>query len=159
MTTPRDLTPDIHLAEQCIAGCNAAWTQLVTRYTGSLLSLIRRDATRLQVQRGYLPEDMLQEFWMTLYRRLHKYNGRSPLGYWLRLELMGRMGDKLRTKGGHLVQVSSDLLTSEASDLSTPDRVMELHQLRLTRRQKDTLRARYSREGNPLDRWQTLEGM
>lgn len=126
-------TQDLHLATLCDQGDQGAWTQLVTAHTKPLLRYAQGLNIRtLHAVRGMLAEDLLQEFWISLRNRIHRYNGTSPLGYWLKRELGARCGDLLRPKlrQGPLYQLTLDQERwyDQSATGDTPELTLVAHQ-------------------------------
>jgi RNA polymerase sigma-70 factor (ECF subfamily) len=94
---------DAELAQQALAGSQAAYHQLVTRYAGPAVNL----ATRMVRDRA-LAEDLAQEAFARAFDRLATYNGQARFASWFFQILHHVAVDYLRRK--RLPSVSLDEL-------------------------------------------------
>ncbi len=73
----RDLSSDLDLARQAVAGKAAAWDAIIELYGGRIFSLaLHFSSTREQA------EDLTQDVFLRLFRNLSKYRGDVPLLAW-----------------------------------------------------------------------------
>src|SRR5262245_46840497 len=69
---------DLELAQRCRAGDDAAFEELYRQYAGRLFNLAWRMAGS-----SYAAEDLLQEIFLAVHRKLGGFRGESSLGTWL----------------------------------------------------------------------------
>ena len=103
---------DLALAERCRTGAPGAFDELYRQQAPRLFGLACRLVGRSQA------EDLLQEIFLTAYKKLGSYKGESSLGTWL-----FRLGtnvclDYLRSKGARFSQMT-DAFDAEIATPST----------------------------------------
>ncbi len=128
-----DTTADMMLASNALAGCQRSWSEIVTTHSNSLLKCIYRELPKI----GFTKDDILQFFWLAIFKsRLAKYNGKSPLNYFLKAELRARMGDLVRASKtnrenviDHFVDIHDTYHYLAGSHNDSPCLVIEAQQL------------------------------
>lgn len=80
-----ETSADAHLIRACLGGDDAAWEELVDRYSGLVYSVIRR--YRLTEPEGL---DVFQDVWVSLWEQLGSLRDHARLGPWL-VTVTGRL--------------------------------------------------------------------
>ncbi len=82
---------DVALAKACLEGSEKAQHSLYTRYSGQMMALCLRYAgDRDEAQ------DLLQEGFVKVFNKLDMYNGKGPLGAWIRRTIANNALDHIR---------------------------------------------------------------
>jgi RNA polymerase sigma-70 factor (ECF subfamily) len=102
--------PDSQLAERCRTGDTTAFDELYRAHAPRLFGLTSRMVGRSHA------EDLLQDVFLTAYRKLGQYRGESSLGTWLFRLATNMCLDHLRSRSA-----KNALLTSEFDEAVTPD--------------------------------------
>ncbi len=76
-------------------------------------------------------EDLLQDAFLQAYRKLGTYKGDSSLGTWLYRLTMNLCLDYLRSRQGHMAQVTDSLDEEDAAPVVAPGRPAESNDARL----------------------------
>lgn len=131
---------EIEMVEDALAGSTEAWERLVQSYKARMYKQAR-SFTTLESTRGMVAEDLVQGFWLDMFKtRLKRYRAEAPLWFWLRMEMHSYCLQLLR----HRKQTWEEMPPQdEPPHLESPDRVLEALQLELTDRQRSSLRRRY----------------
>jgi RNA polymerase sigma-70 factor (ECF subfamily) len=82
---------DIALAKACLAGDGKAQHILFNRYSGQMMALCLRYAGDHDEA-----QDLLQEGFVKVFHKLDMYNGKGPLGAWIRRTIANNALDHLR---------------------------------------------------------------
>ncbi len=126
---------DMQLARACLDGNEKAQSQLFEQYSGQMMALC------LRYGRDYEEaQDMFQEGFIKVFQKLDKFNGKGPLGAWIRRTIANNALDQIRKNKrekdhveAYEVEVKSqnefsfDLFDDEESEL-TNDKLTELIQ-------------------------------
>jgi len=82
---------DVQLAKACLSGDERAQTQLFEKYSGQMMALCMRYAN------GYdEAQDLFQEGFVKVFRKLDMFDGRGPLGAWIRRTIANNCLDFIR---------------------------------------------------------------
>jgi len=94
MVQQDELGRDLQLVRMALLGSQKAWNEIIRTYSG----LLHKRAYPV-FGLGHTDEDVVQEMWAYLLtgNKLHQYNGKSPLGYWLQLQIGARNNDLKRS--------------------------------------------------------------
>ncbi|SRR5690554_2124314 len=84
---------DLHLAKLCIEGNPRAQAGLFEKYSGQMMALCMRYAADYDEA-----QDLFQEGFIKVYKKLHMYSGKGPLGAWVRRTMVNNALDHLRKK-------------------------------------------------------------
>ena len=126
---------DMQLAHACLEGNEKAQAQLFDKYSGQMMALC------LRYGRDYEEaQDMFQDGFIKVFQKLDKFNGKGPLGAWIRRTIANNALDQIRKNKrekdhveAYEVDVKSqnefsfDLFDEEESEL-TNDKLTELIQ-------------------------------
>jgi RNA polymerase sigma-70 factor (ECF subfamily) len=82
---------DLQLAKACLSGDDRAQTQLFELYSGQMMALCLRYAGDYDEA-----QDLFQEGFVKVFRKLDLYNGKGPLGAWIRRTMANNALDHLR---------------------------------------------------------------
>jgi RNA polymerase sigma-70 factor (ECF subfamily) len=82
---------DIQLAKACIDGNDRAQTQLFEKYSRQMMALCLRYGCDYEEA-----QDMFQDGFIKVFQKLHMYNGKGPLGAWIRRTIANNALDHLR---------------------------------------------------------------
>lgn len=82
---------DIQLAKACIDGNDRAQTQLFEKYSRQMMALCLRYGSDYEEA-----QDMFQDGFIKVFQKLHMYNGKGPLGAWIRRTIANNALDHLR---------------------------------------------------------------
>ncbi len=96
--------PETELLERCRDGDVDAFEELYRAHAGKLYGL----ATRMVGSRGEA-EDLLQEIFLTAYRRLDTFKGDAAVSTWLYRIAVNRCLDHLRSRGAKMAQAMTAL--------------------------------------------------
>lgn len=87
----RDCMTEMELVNQCLKGDELAQKQLYDQFSGQMLGVCMRYANNRDD--AY---DMFQDGFIKVFEKLHKYNGKGPLGAWIRRTIVNNTLDELR---------------------------------------------------------------
>lgn len=92
-TLKRDITEvdDQALAKACMEGNSKAQAMLYERHSGQMMALCLRYGTDYEEA-----QDMFQEGFIKVFNKLDKYDGKGPLGAWIRRTIANNALDHLR---------------------------------------------------------------
>jgi RNA polymerase sigma-70 factor (ECF subfamily) len=82
---------DLQLAKACLSGDDRAQTQLFETYSGQMMALCLRYANDYDEA-----QDLFQDGFVKVFRKLDLYNGKGPLGAWIRRTMANNALDHLR---------------------------------------------------------------
>jgi RNA polymerase sigma-70 factor (ECF subfamily) len=133
--TPHPPAADLELAQRCGRGDPDAFEQLYRAHAGRLYSLIVRMVASTETA-----EDLLQEVFLTAYRKVGGFRGDSSLGTWLyrmavnhcldhlrgRQNKMAKTTDSLEDEGVVEPQASAPLVASTISRLDLERAIAQL---------------------------------
>jgi RNA polymerase sigma-70 factor (ECF subfamily) len=94
---------DLVLARRCQANVPGAFEEVYRAHAPRLFGLVCRLAGRLDA------EDLLQDVFITAFRKLDRYRGEAALGTWLFRLATNVCVDHLRSRAGRLAQLSEEL--------------------------------------------------
>ncbi len=134
-------TEDDALVARLRDGDNEAFRQLITRYNQKLTFVARA------IIGDVFAEDVVQESWASIYRAIHRFEGRSSLVTWMTQIVSNEAKSRLRKEKRHTSVADIEGLEHSSTDsrfdgrghwqappgrweLSTPDRMLEEDQLR-----------------------------
>jgi len=101
---------DLELAQRCRQGDAGAFEELYRAHAGRLFSLVYRMAGS-----AHDAEDLLQEVFLQVHRKLGSFKGESSLGTWLYRLAINHCLDFLRGRQARMAR-SSDSLDAEGAD-------------------------------------------
>ena len=123
---------DVRLAERCRAGDLAAFEDLYRTHGGRLYAVAYR-----MLGHADDAEDMLQEVFLTAFRKIASYRGDSSLGTWLYRLGVNVCLDRLRSKARRN-ELRTDALEADDPPLQHGDRGLSVvHRLDLERAIRD----------------------
>lgn len=105
---------DLALVERYRAGDAAAFEELYKRHAGRLFNLTLRMAGSVAVA-----EELLQEVFLQVHRKLHAFKGESALGTWLYRLAMNHCLDYLRGRDAGMTRLTSSLDDEDVAEPST----------------------------------------
>ncbi len=82
---------DLQLAKACIDGNDRAQSQLFEKYSGQMMALCLRYGSDYEEA-----QDMFQDGFVKVFQKLHLYNGKGPLGAWIRRTIANNALDHIR---------------------------------------------------------------
>ncbi len=82
---------DMQLAHACLDGNEKAQAQLFEQYSGQMMSLCMRYGRDYEEA-----QDMFQDGFIKVFQKLDKYNGKGPLGAWIRRTIANNALDQIR---------------------------------------------------------------
>ncbi|NEN24078.1 sigma-70 family RNA polymerase sigma factor [Cryomorpha ignava] len=82
---------DMQLAEACLTGNEKAQAQLFDQYSGQMMALCLRYGRDYEEAR-----DMFQDGFIKVFQKLDMYNGKGPLGAWIRRTIANNALDQIR---------------------------------------------------------------
>lgn len=82
---------DIQLAKACLDGNDRAQSQLFEKYSKQMMALCLRYGSDYEEA-----QDMFQDGFIKVFRKIHMYNGKGPLGAWIRRTIANNALDHLR---------------------------------------------------------------
>lgn len=82
---------EIELVEDCLQGSKLAQKRLYDQFSKQMLSVCFRYAS--DKDEAY---DMFQDGFIKVFEKLHMYNGKGPLGAWIRRTIVNNMLDEIR---------------------------------------------------------------
>lgn len=82
---------EIELVELCLKGDELAQKKLYDQFSGQMMGVCYRYAKNRD--EAY---DMFQDGFIKVFEKLHMYNGKGPLGAWIRRTIVNNMLDELR---------------------------------------------------------------
>lgn len=126
---------DIQLAKACLSGNERAQAQLFEQYSSQMMALC------LRYGRDYEEaQDMFQDGFIKVFQKLEMYNGKGPLGAWIRRTMANNALDQIRKTKREKVheesfeieskydqEVAFDLLDDDEQEL-TGEKLMSLIQ-------------------------------
>jgi RNA polymerase sigma-70 factor, ECF subfamily len=101
---PRPPTADLELAERCGRGDQDAFEQLYRAHAGRLYNLIVRMVSSTETA-----EDLLQDVFLTAYRKVGSFRGDSSLGTWLYRMAVNHCLDYLRGRQSKMAKTTDSL--------------------------------------------------
>lgn len=105
---------DLELAQRCRAGDGGAFEELYRQYSGRLFNLAWRMAGSSDAA-----EDLLQEIFLVVHRKLDGFRGESSLGTWLYRLAMNHCLDYLRGRQAKMSRATASLDDGEAEPVAT----------------------------------------
>jgi RNA polymerase sigma-70 factor (ECF subfamily) len=102
--TPSSPAADLELAQRCGRGDPDAFEQLYRAHAGRLYTLIVR-----MVASAETAEDLLQEVFLTAYRKVSHFRGDSSLGTWLYRMAVNHCLDYLRGRQNKMARTTDSL--------------------------------------------------
>lgn len=84
---------DLQLARACLEGNEKAQKRLFDRFSGQMMAVCMRYGNGSQEA-----EDMFQDGFIKVFQKLNKYNGKGPLGAWIRRTMVNNALDQIRKK-------------------------------------------------------------
>jgi RNA polymerase sigma-70 factor (ECF subfamily) len=115
----RDRRDDASLVSRCVAGDISAFEELYQQHAGRLYSLTLR-----MLGNSADAEDLLQEVFLTAYRKLASFKGASSLGTWLYRLAVNACLDHLRSRSARNDLRTDSLDREEAPPVSARDPAM-----------------------------------
>lgn len=106
---------DLELARRCGRGDQDAFEQLYRAHAGRLYSLIVR-----MVGSAETAEDLLQEVFLTAYRKAGSFRGDSSLGTWLYRMAVNHCLDYLRGRHAKMSKTTASLDEEDAMEPASP---------------------------------------
>lgn len=107
---------DLQLAEACIAGNSQAQAQLFETYSPGMMAMC------LRYGEDYADaQDMLQNGFVKVYQKLHLYNGKGPLGAWIRKTIANNALDQIRKnrrERDHWFELKTEVEAERDADLA-----------------------------------------
>lgn len=82
---------DMQLARACLEGNEKAQAQLFKKYSGQMMALCMRYGKDYEQA-----QDMFQEGFIKVFQKLEMYEGKGPLGAWIRRTIANNALDQLR---------------------------------------------------------------
>lgn len=82
---------DLQLARACLDGNEKAQKRLFDKYSGQMMAVCMRYGSNHQEA-----QDMFQDGFIKVFQKLDKYNGKGPLGAWIRRTMANNALDKIR---------------------------------------------------------------
>lgn len=82
---------DVQLAKACLDGNDRAQSQLFEKYSGQMMALCLRYGSDYDEA-----QDMFQDGFIKVFQKIHMYNGKGPLGAWIRRTIANNALDHLR---------------------------------------------------------------
>ena len=95
---------DLELAQRCGQGDQDAFEQLYRAHSGRLYSLIVRMVASTETA-----EDLLQEVFLTAYRKVNNFRGDSSLGTWLYRMAVNHCLDYLRGRQNKMARTTDSI--------------------------------------------------
>ena len=102
--TPSSPAADLELAQRCGRGDPDAFEQLYRAHAGRLYTLIVR-----MVASAETAEDLLQEVFLTAYRKVSSFRGDSSLGTWLYRMAVNHCLDYLRGRQSKMARTTDSI--------------------------------------------------
>ncbi|MGH9162720.1 MAG: RNA polymerase sigma factor [Vicinamibacteraceae bacterium] len=112
----RDRRDDASLVSRCVAGDISAFEELYHQHSGRLYALTLR-----MLGNAADAEDLLQEVFLTAYRKLGSFKGASSLGTWLYRLAVNACLDHLRSRSARNDLRTDSLDRAEAPPVSAKD--------------------------------------
>lgn len=110
-----DAKADLELVDRCRAGDTAAFEELYRRHSGRLFNLVLRMAGSAEAA-----EDLLQEVFLQVHRKLAGFRGDSSLGTWLYRLAMNHCLDYLRGREARMGRVTGSIDEEDAAEPVAP---------------------------------------
>ena len=82
---------DMQLARACLEGSEKAQAQLFEKYSGQMMALCLRYGKDYEQA-----QDMFQEGFIKVFQKLEMYEGKGPLGAWIRRTIANNALDQIR---------------------------------------------------------------
>ncbi len=82
---------DVQLAKACLDGNDRAQSQLFEKYSRQMMAVCLRYGSDYDEA-----QDMFQDGFIKVFQKLHMYNGKGPLGAWIRRTIANNALDHLR---------------------------------------------------------------
>ena len=112
-------TADLELAERCRAGDADAFEELYRQHSRRLFGLVFRMTGSAEDA-----EDLLQEVFLQVHRKLAGFRGESTLGTWLYRLAMNHCLDHLRGRQAKMSRATDSLDREEAAEPIAPDPIV-----------------------------------
>ncbi|MGE3401038.1 MAG: RNA polymerase sigma factor [Vicinamibacterales bacterium] len=106
---------DLELVDRCRAGDTAAFEELYRRHSGRLFNLVLRMAGSVEAA-----EDLLQEVFLQVHRKLAGFRGDSTLATWLYRLAMNHCLDYLRGREARMGRVTGSIDEEDAAEPVAP---------------------------------------
>ena len=113
--TPTSPAADLDLAQRCGRGDPDAFEQLYRAHAGRLYTLVIR-----MVASADIAEDLLQEVFLTAYRKIGGFRGDSSLGTWLYRMAVNHCLDFLRGRQNKMARTTDSLDEDGMTEPATP---------------------------------------
>jgi RNA polymerase sigma-70 factor (ECF subfamily) len=104
---------DLELARRCRDGSDAAFEELYRAHGGRVYSLLAR-----MVGSVHEAEDLVQEVFLQVHKKLHSYRGDSSLGTWIYRLAVNLCLDHLRGRRARMTRATESLDVDGAEELS-----------------------------------------
>lgn len=91
MGEKRDRMTEMELVQRCLEGSELAQKQLYDEFSGQMMGVCYRYSK--DRDEAY---DMFQDGFIKVFEKLHMYNGKGPLGAWIRRTIVNNILDELR---------------------------------------------------------------
>jgi RNA polymerase sigma-70 factor (ECF subfamily) len=127
MTAP-ERTADSRLVARSLEGDFSAFEEIYAQHASRLYTLAVR-----MLGNAADAEDLLQEIFLTAYRKLASFRGNSSLGTWLYRLGVNACLDHLRSRGARNRQRTESLEADDSPVMSTTDQALSLSQFDLER--------------------------
>ena len=108
LKTPAPAHSDMALAQRCASGDPGSFEELYRVYSPRLFGLACRMVGRTEA------EDLLQEIFLSSYRKIRLYKGESALGTWLFRLATNLCLDHLRSRANRSAQVTDSIDADDA---------------------------------------------
>lgn len=82
---------DLQLARACLDGNEKAQKRLFEKYSGQMMAVCLRYGSNYQEA-----QDMFQDGFIKVFQKIEKYNGKGPLGAWIRRTIANNALDQIR---------------------------------------------------------------
>jgi RNA polymerase sigma-70 factor (ECF subfamily) len=112
---PRPPATDLELAERCGRGDHDAFEQLYRAHAGRLYNLIVR-----MVSSAETAEDLLQDVFLTAFRKVGGFRGESSLGTWLYRMAVNHCLDYLRGRQSKMAKTTDSIEDEGMAEPAAP---------------------------------------
>ena len=119
---------DLELVERCRGGDTAAFEELYRRHSGRLFNLVLRMAGSVEAA-----EDLLQEVFLQVHRKLSGFRGDSTLATWLYRLAMNHCLDYLRGREARMGRITGSIDEEDAAEPVAPGPVGPITRMDLER--------------------------
>lgn len=93
---------DLQLARACINGSEKAQKRLFDLYSGQMMAVCLRYGSDYEEA-----QDMFQDGFIKVFQKLDKYNGKGPLGAWIRRTIVNNALDQIRKNKREMEHIST----------------------------------------------------